>query len=389
MKKQTIFAAMWLITYVALLTLFITNFQEVRELFSSFLSLISPLIIGFALAFILNRPCQIFQGWYLKVPGLKKLPGLFLGLAVVSSYLMLTLAIAAIVGFVVPQFIDSVSVFWASLEGYLYNIQGTLNTLLSRLSLETLDLSSITTNLDNILNNIANSALSMATTTFNHVVTITGAVISMAITVVMAFVFSIYFLAGKENLIRQASRVGHAYLPKSWVTPIHEVITLTAETFTRFIAGQVTEAFILGGLCSLGMLFLYADYAALIGVIVGCTALVPVVGAYVGAFISAALLLMVSPLTALAFLIFIGILQQIESNVIYPRVVGASIGLPGLWVLAAVMIGGGIGGIPGILLSVPVASVAYTLFKKNIRKRLGDTDAEEPPVMPPPDSQEQ
>ncbi len=163
------------------------------------------------------------------------------------------------------------------------------------------------------------------------------------------------------------------------------VIQLTADIFSSFVSGQLIEACILGGLCALGTLFIQPDYAALIGVIIGVSALIPVAGAYVGAILSAFLLVMVNPVRALIFLIFLAVLQQIEGNVIYPRVVGTSIGLPGIWVLAAVTVGGGLFGLLGVLLSVPVASVVYALIKRDVRRRLtekGENPAETEDVSP-------
>ena len=177
-------------------------------------------------------------------------------------------------------------------------------------------------------------------------------------------------LSGKERLLGQCRRVLRAYVPPKFADPITDVVHLTSETFTRFVTGQFVEACILGSLCAIGMLFIQADYAPLIGVTVGASAIVPVAGAYIGAVLSAVLLLMVSPLKAVIFLIFLVILQQIEGNVIYPKVVGSSIGLPGIWVLAAVTVGGGLLGLEGVLLSVPVASVLYTLLRRDVRKRL-------------------
>ena len=184
-------------------------------------------------------------------------------------------------------------------------------------------------------------------------------------------------LSGSETLLRQCGRLLRAYVPARFSRPLLNVIHLTADTFAKFVTGQLIEACILGGLCTGGMLFIQADYAPLIGVIVGVSALIPVAGAYVGAIVSALLLVMVSPLKALTFLIFLVILQQVEGNVIYPRVVGTSIGLPGIWVLAAVTVGGGLLGLPGVILSVPLASVLYTLLRQDVRRRL-DT----PPAVP-------
>ena len=150
-------------------------------------------------------------------------------------------------------------------------------------------------------------------------------------------------------------------------------VHLTADTFTAFVSGQLIEACILGGLTALGMLFIQADYAPLIGVIVGATALIPMVGAFLGGAVSAVLLIMVSPLKALIFLVFLLCLQQFEGNVIYPRVVGSNVGLPAIWVLAAVTVGGGLFQFVGILVSVPVASVLYTLLRRDVHRRLGES----------------
>ena len=198
----------------------------------------------------------------------------------------------------------------------------------------------------------------------------TGNIISMFVTLVLAVVFSIYMLAGKEKLLSQGRRLLRAYLPERWADRVSDVIQLTADIFSSFVSGQLIEACILGGLCALGTLFIQPDYAALIGVIIGVSALIPVAGAYIGAILSAFLLVMVNPVRALIFLIFLAVLQQIEGNVIYPRVVGTSIGLPGIWVLAAVTVGGGLFGLLGVLLSVPVASVVYALIKRDVRRRL-------------------
>ena len=144
-------------------------------------------------------------------------------------------------------------------------------------------------------------------------------------------------------------------------------LAVTAAVLCLLVRQQQPQ---LGGLCAAGMLFIQADYAPLIGVIIGASAIIPVAGAYIGAIVSALLLVMVSPIKALVFLVFLVVLQQIEGNVIYPKVVGTSIGLPGIWVLAAVTIGGGVGGLVGVLLSVPVASVLYALLRRDVHKRL-------------------
>ena len=166
----------------------------------------------------------------------------------------------------------------------------------------------------------------------------------------------------------QCRRVLRAYVPARFADPLTDVVHLTADTFTRFVTGQLIEACILGGLCAAGMLFIQADYAPLIGVIIGLRHH-PGGGPHRGHCVRPAAGDGL-PIKALVFLVFLVVLQQIEGNVIYPKVVGTSIGLPGIWVLAAVTIGGGVGGLVGVLLSVPVASVLYALLRRDVHKRL-------------------
>ena len=231
---------------------------------------------------------------------------------------------------------------------------------------EELDLS----RLDQVLRDLFNSALAALSNAVPQLVSLTSNLVSIVVTGVLALVFSIYMLSGKDRLLAQCRRVLRAYTPPKVCRMVLEVTALTAGTFSKFVTGQITEACILGGLTFAGMVLLRLDYPLLIAVLIGVSALVPIVGAYVGAFTSALLLVMVDPIDALIFLIFLVCLQQIEGNVIYPRVVGTSLGLPGIWVLTAVTVGGGLFDLAGVLLSVPVASILYTLLKRDVRKRL-------------------
>lgn len=188
---------------------------------------------------------------------------------------------------------------------------------------------------------------------------------------VIALIFAIYILVGKEKLGVQLIRVTDHYLKPEWNEKIRYVLRVFNECFHKFIVGQCIEAVVLGSLCILGMTILRFPYAMMIGTLIGFTALIPVAGAYIGAGVGAFMILTVSPIQALVFLLFIVILQQLEGNLIYPKVVGSSIGLPGIWVLAAVTIGGGISGIGGMLLGVPTAAALYQLIKNDMNKKEG------------------
>ena len=372
MDKKLFHSLLWLITYAVLLVFLLVKFDALIALLNRLANLGRPIFIGFAIAFVLNRPCAAFERFYRR--GLERVGGerYSRALAVISAYVMLIAIIAALFSFVLPKVVDSLILFANSLNGYIRNMQIWINELTVRfdLDIEFLNL----TGLDSALRGLVNNLVGLLSNAAPHVLAFTSGVISSLVTFVLALFFSVYMLSGHDALLSQFRRMLAAYMPPRPAGVITDVIHLTADTFTRFVSGQIIEACILGGLCAAGMLFIQADYAALVGVIIGVTALVPVAGAYIGAILSAFLLLMISPIKALIFLIFLLVLQQIENNVIYPRVVGTSIGLPGIWVLSAVTIGGGVLGLAGILFSVPVASVIYTLIRRDVHKRLGDPD---------------
>lgn len=193
-------------------------------------------------------------------------------------------------------------------------------------------------------------------------------VFSGVVTALMSIIFAVYLLTGKEKLGNQCNRLMQRYLKDSWNRKLQNLLKTLNECFHKYIVGQCTEALILGGLCLAGMLILQLPYAPMISALIAFTALIPVAGGYIGAGIGAFMILTVSPVKALIFLIFIVVLQQLEGNIIYPKVVGSSMGLPAIWVLAAVTIGGGIMGIIGMVISVPIAATAYRLLQKDLNR---------------------
>ena len=359
MPRHWMRSILLIITYTVLLVLALMRSDWIFGLLGQVISGCRPLFIGFAIAFVLNRPCTFFCRHYERNLG-QRWKKLGRPLAVLTSYLVLIAVMTALFSFVLPRVVASIQMLAGSLSGYIANLQTLLNEVADYLDWETLDLD--LSSLNQYLRELLNGVLSSMSNAAAQVMTVTGNIISMLVTLVLAVVFSIYMLAGREKLLRHGRMLLRAYLPQHWADTVSGVIDLTAEIFANFVSGQLIEACILGGLCALGTLFIQPDYAALIGVVIGVSALIPVAGAYIGAILSAFLLVMVNPVRALVFLIFLAVLQQIEGNVIYPRVVGTSIGLPGIWVLAAVTVGGGLFGLLGVLLSVPVASVIYALI---------------------------
>ena len=195
-------------------------------------------------------------------------------------------------------------------------------------------------------------------------------IISTTVTLAVAFIFSIYILYWKEKLGNQFTRLFKRYIPDKITNKIFYVLCVLNKSFKSFIIGQCTEAVILGVLCMLGMLILRLPYAVMTGCLIGFTALIPIAGAYIGAGVGALMIFTVSPVQSVIFLIYLVILQQIEGNLIYPKVVGSSIGLPGIWVLAAVTVGGGVMGIMGMLVAVPVASAIYQIVREDVNRKV-------------------
>ena len=368
MEKGLFKKLILLVTYAIVLVAVIVKIDAVAAWVKNVLSAFAPLFIGFAIAFILNRPCNFFNRLYEKhlKPKSRKAAR---PLAVATSYVIFLAVVTVIIWLIVPELIRSIENFIGNLSDYAANLEGLYYSLVESLELESLAAVDLPALLNEGLNKLLSSALSLLTDTIPQLISVTSVVVNAVITAVLSLVFSAYMLSGGPKLINQCRRLTVNYLPQKMVGTTLDVARLTADTFTRYISGQVIEAFILGALCFLGMCIFRFEYAALITTVITVSALIPVVGAFFGAIASAVLLLMINPVQALWFLVFIIVLQQVEGNLIYPRVVGSSIGLPGIWVLAAVTVGGSLMGVVGLLAGVPITAVVYTLLKRNLHKR--------------------
>lgn len=365
MEKGLFRSILKIIVFTTLLILCVVKIDVLWGILRGLVSILTPVFIGFAIAFILHRPFHFFRRKLEKT----RIKRAAVPIAVVLSYLIFFAAIAAIIAFVVPQIISSFQQFAGNFSTYFTRLQEWLNSVIARFDLQFLKNVNLPS-LGSLLQEIITRGADIVSSVSAQVFTLTSSVISWIVTFFLGFVFSVYMLSGSERLLAQCRRVVVAYLPEKVSTPLLAVTRLSADTFSGYVSGQITEAFILGGLCFLGMSLFRFDYAPLISVLIGCLGLIPIVGAYLGAILSVLLLAMVSPMQALWFLIFLVTLQQLEGNIIYPRVVGRYIGLPGIWVLTAVTVGGGVGGFVGLLVAVPLTSVLYTLVQRNMRKRL-------------------
>lgn len=360
--KKNIFLV---ITYSALLILLIINFTPIAQSFGKVLLFFKSFFIGIAIAFILNKPCMYIEKMLNRFLLIKRERFLSRGLAIAATFLLFFLIVIILISFVIPQLINSMQVLIGNIGVYTENLQGLLNRGTNFLRIEKIDLSNISVLILGYVNKLGSGLSGM----MSQVISITAGILSFIANFLISIIFSIYLLAGKEKLLYQFKRVLYTYLPKKVYDKGAYVYYVVIDTFNRYVLGQLTEALILGVLCTLGMLLFQFDYPLLIGVIIGVSGLVPVIGSYIGGFIAFILLLMVNPTKALWFILFLVILQQFEGNVIYPRVVGNSLGLPGIWILLSVTIGGGLAGPLGILLGIPIATVLYILLKNDVNSR--------------------
>lgn len=335
-------------------------------------SVLTPLLLGFALAYVLNILMEKLEKIYF--------PGRTEGWAartrrpvcVFASILLILLVIVLLILIVVPSLADSVYVLTKDIPKAFVRFQKWLAGLADEAGFEEIEsyISALKIDWNSLYEKVGGFLTKGIGDFFTSAFSVANLIASFAYTGVIAIIFSIYMLFQKENLVRQVQKLAKAYLPEKWRLVIGEFIGVAHETFTSFISGQILEAIILGTLCAVGMLILRLPYAVMTGVIVGVSALIPVMGAYIGAVVGAFMILTVSPVKALIFLIYLAILQQVEGNLIYPRVVGGSIGLPGIWVLAAVTVGGGLFGIPGMLIGVPLSATLYKWLRRDVNLRI-------------------
>lgn len=361
-RSRLVKQIMLLITFAAFMAWLVVNAGPVWEVVKTFASYFKALALGIAIAFILNRPCMYIDARL----GLKaRMPALNRGLAVLLTYLLLALILFILAMFVIPQIIASIQQYIHRMSIYIAGSQASIDRIAEMLRLQSIDLSFLGKQvLDSIKGFTENLSAVMAA-----IVGITTGVFSFLVNLLLALIFSLYLLAGKERLLSNCGRVCRSYLPPGIHDRLFYAYQVIVDVFDKFVYGQLAEAVIIGLLCFLGMLLLGFDYPLMVSTVVGVTALIPMIGAYIGGAVAVMVLALISPLQALWFILFLVILLQLEGHLIYPRVVGGSLGLPGIWVLLATIVGSGLAGPLGILLGVPLVTVFYILLKNDVHQR--------------------
>ena len=367
MKDKTRKDIIIIISYIALVIFALVNFSKIIAFLGKVISIFSPFLLGIILAFVLNVLNNFIEKKIFgKIKPSKICNKIKRPLCITLSLILVFLTIFFVMNLLIPQLKNSASLFTDTLPAYKEDIIGILNKF---------DVDESTVNkVGEYLDNFGKVITDYIKGNSKDVITVTTEVATSVVNIIskgiITLVFAIYMIAQKETLSRQINKVMKAYLKPKTINKINTVGTLANKTFSNFVTGQCLEALIFGSLVFVGMLIFRFPYASTIGVLLGFTALIPIFGAFIGTAIGFILIMMVSPVKAILFVVFIIVLQQIEGNLIYPRVVGKSIGLPGMWVLLSVTVGGSIGGILGMLIATPLCSLLYALFTKMVNDRL-------------------
>ena len=345
-----------------------TYFNAALGFLSVLLTAVTPIFIGIVIAYILNILMSFYERHYFtkkadkKVVSKSRRP-----VCLTAAILTLCAIIAFISRLVIPELVSCVKFLISEIPPAIEYLLK--NEVITRYIPREMIKSLSEINWEEYISKLVSWITTGLGGTVNTIVAAVSSFISGIITAFISIIFAVYLLIEKEKLTLQGKRLMKQYLRPDYKKKIMHIMSVLNDCFHKFIVGQCTEAVVLGVLCAIGMSLLRLPYAAMISALVGFTAIIPVAGAYIGAIIGAIMILTVSPIQAIIFIVFLLILQQLEGNLIYPKVVGNTVGLSAIWVLAAITIGGGIAGIPGMLFGVPIAATLYRLLRDDVQKR--------------------
>jgi predicted PurR-regulated permease PerM len=356
-------------TYLIALYFILLNIKSVLSTFGSIIGILKPFIIAFCMAFILNLPMTFFENKVFNLLDNQKsgyARKLKRPLSILTTFITVIGLVIALALFVIPELISSISTLLNAVPDYVRSFEKLINQYISSTEILQNAYDTLMTTWKELLKIVGG----LLTTSLTSILTTTISITSGVVNFVLSIVLTIYMLASKETLLYHSKKILYAFVFKPLADKIIRFIRLSNTTFSKFITGQCIEAVILGILCFIGMNIFSMPYSLLVSVLIGVTALIPVFGAFIGTIPSVFLILLINPMQALWFIVFILCLQQFEGNVIYPKVVGNSVGLPAIWVMLAMLVGGSTLGLIGMLIGIPVFSVAYQLIREYTNKRL-------------------
>lgn len=381
MKRIMLIVAFGVVLYVGLM-----NYQYVTNFMRELIAIVFPFLLGSCIAFVINIPMKVIETKWFRTRNRRKrkqeeakksvntMKRVF---AILLSFIAIVAVVVLLLTLLIPELVNVVRNFITYLTTLPSSVSPYLNELVEEYPWIGEEVSKLQLDFSNILNTVISFLSNAGTGLMTWVGKTVSFTISGVFNAIIGLIFAFYLLMSKEKIGRQLRRMTIAYLPEKYANKVLEIASMSREAFTKFISGQLKEAIILGVLCYIGMTILRLPYSLTISLLATVTALIPIFGAFIGATVGVILLVAVSPMKALIFLVFIIVLQQIETNIIYPHVVGDSVGLPGVIVLVAITIGGSLWGVVGMLISLPIASVIYTLLRANVNKRLQEKNREE------------
>lgn len=359
--------------------------ESVKDILSKIFSMLSPFITGACIAFIINVPMRFFES---KLGAIPK-PGLRRVVSLVITLVVVAIVLAVVFMLLIPQLIETVELMIPAVVNFFQNLETKIEAYLAAnpdalkfiqeiTDGQSFDLSTIIQKLIGIVGQSVSTIVTGAVSTI-------GSIASFAMNTFIAIIFSIYCLFQKETLARQGRKILYAFMKEHHADYVIHVLRLSNSTFSNFLSGQCIEVCILGALIAVSMAILRMPYIPLVSVLVAVTAFIPIVGAWAGCILGAFFMLVNEPMQAVWFVVMFLIVQQIEGNLIYPKVVGTSIGLSGMWVLVAISVGGELMGVAGMFLMIPFASVIQTIVREIVHGRLAErsVDAEKLTPQPP------
>ena len=369
-NKKTLFRV-FLGTAACIVLYWLLNEREnVKHVWSTILNILSPFILGGCLAFIANVPMRYFENKLVKIEN----PGFRRTVALILTFIAVAIVLGGVFLLLIPQLIETIENFLPAVYDFLMEMEVYINKFLESNpdALNYIQSSSDTGTLDwaAFVQKIASLLGDSVTTILQGALSTIGSVASFAMDLFVAIVFAVYCLFQKETLARQGRKILYAFTKEKSADRIIHILRLSNSTFSNFLSGQCIEVCILGGMIAVSMAILKLPYIPLVSVLVAVTAFIPIVGAWIGCIVGAFFMLVSDPMQAVWFLVMFLVVQQIEGNLIYPKVVGNSIGLSGMWVIVAISVGGDLFGVVGMLLMIPFASVIQTILREEVAIRV-------------------
>lgn len=349
--------------------------QSLATLWQALMTIVTPFVVGITVAFLVNLLLQPLEaGWDRLLGGARgRRPAkLKRPISILISVILIAVGVFVLLFIVLPEVARTFVLVAELVAEYVSEAEGVLDWIEESLADWGVEVSDDGYDIGGWASSAAEWLKQQGPAVLANTLGFTTSVVTGVYNVLLGVIFGLYILADKERLLSQSRRVLQAFLPEERVKAIVDVADLTNTTFSKFVTGQLLDAVIVGLLCYIFMVVTRMPYAGAASVVVGVSTIVPVIGVLIGTVVSAFLILVVDPMKAFWFVVFIIVLQQVESNVIYPRVVGQSVGLPGIWVLAAITIGGATLGVLGMLLAVPTFSVLYKLMRRTVHRRLAE-----------------